>query len=285
MRYKNLICAAFLLFLQFHFAFAQPNAESVDFLREGTIPPKFKASLKTRLEQFITAMRDERWETVSEMLSNLGDSPKGAGNAAERKQCLIDQIKAEPLIKFEPNRTTTSTAFFNKPLEQKRWWIEGTGEFKTDSSVVSKRIVITVSLQKSIWVFLPEIYLDKWEENKVSQTTEADYVKFVEVIQSPDAPVEISIVSVKRNSKFPFLRNLTFEVYNKTAKSINGISYRTAGTLSGNSQNIEPQKSVRIETSIGVPIIFCVGEQTQKLFIDTVWFADKTEWKLKTIKK
>jgi hypothetical protein len=280
---KSFLCATFLLFWAINSTFAQTKSEAVVQWRGAIIPAALREPLKNRLDEFVSAVRKGQWNKVNELLGDFRGRSGGLKYSVKHKQCLIDSIKASPLISFKYNKTSQLMGTRNEPLGKQWWNIEGTGEFKTESGIVSKEITISAYRNKSNWFFTPGFYFNRWNLDKVMQTAEEDFVKYIEVLQSPDSMVEIQNVSVKSGARFPE-RLLTFDVFNKSTKTISGLNYKVMGNFfipPNGIKEIKPNEKATFETKISPGATFCEGEIKRQFFIDTVWFTDKTEWNLK----
>jgi hypothetical protein len=211
-------------------------------------------------------------------------NPEKPASTSSIKNCLLDQLRSAPLIEFSPQRITHVASILSQPLHKQRWNIQGQGQFKTASGVLSKPTTVMATYIMDRWYFIPPSYDREWERRYVSlETPSSDLVRFVELLNPQDSPVSIEDLTITIHKEYRSLRDMRFVVRNKTAKTIRNIRYRVTGgttvtVLAG--VEIEPGGAQVLEVTVSAYSYFCQGEQKRRLFVDRVKFADKREWNI-----
>lgn len=279
---------AILLGLAILQANGQSTAALNDFTRGSGIPVSLKERLKVRLESFVRAQQEGKWELVWEMTGWDRASYKGTKTTPSEKKCLIDQMKANQLIAFRPTQTRFSTGILSLPLREKWWSVQGIGEFQTAAGKATKTIDIIAKRQDNDWFFLPYIDDDEWERRYISQAaSSSEIVKYIDVESQPGCSVEIQNLSANIDETYLSLRDVTFEVRNKTKKTVTGVGYRILTPVGetyasvGRGVTIKPAEFATFEITMSVYKYFCQGPQRRTFLIDFVQFTDGSEWRLR----
>ncbi|SRR6266436_6108283 len=118
---------------------------------------------------------------------------------------------------------------------------------------------------------------------------QADFRKYLEIVFPPDCPVELIDLSVRMNPKDPSLRDVRFKVRNRSKEAMTRFSFQIStrgeeGSLGvGTSLKAKPGEIVDGPDNLDyLGYVFCEGEQHRRLVVDSVRFADDTQWELRT---
>src|ERR1044072_6936514 len=87
------------------------------------IPVELRASLVEGIQHFVKAQRDNDWNQVSLLLGEFRGMSYGIQYSKTHKECLIEQMKSERMLSFQPTGAGFSTAMLGRPLSQKWWYI------------------------------------------------------------------------------------------------------------------------------------------------------------------
>jgi len=120
----------------------------------GRIPRSMQSSLIERMNAFVEAQRDGRWDQVIEMLGPFSSSYSRREYTSVEKEWVVQKLKEKPLIKFTPRVVTFSTANFSRPLAKRSWYLEGEGEFLNSEK---GKVVIALYRYNSEWYFQPMV--------------------------------------------------------------------------------------------------------------------------------
>jgi len=271
------------------------SASSVIAQQNQLATPDFRglpdqAALVQRIQEFVKAQREQDWNRVSNLLGPFRGSAYGKRYTNDHKQCLIEQMKSDPMLTFAPMGAGFSTEILSRPLSKKWWYIRGIAEFgkqrrnvKIDSTIIAYRF-------EGQWFYTPPDYDDEWEATKIN---EADLVedlsRFLKVEIDPDCPLELVRLSVHIDPKYRSLRRLSFDLRNNSRKEVDGLTFRIAevsgdGSMtSGMPFKMMPGETVSSPDHINYSgyAYYCEGESYKRFIIDSVSFKDGTRWKPK----
>lgn len=273
---RTLICASFML-LQSNFS------TTVSVQTGGSIPDELRASMDARLYSFVQAQRDGNWDLVVSMLGRYRRG--GTGDhlyTPEHKACLISQMQAFPMISFTVTGVQFSSEILTMPAGKRWWYLFGDAVFggnspgKQSSSVVAYR-------DKGEWYFTPPNFDDSWAKTHTTKSElAADHLNEVEIERTPDSPLDVLDLHVFIDTEYFSLRNVKFKLRNNTTKTVTAFNV-TLSTDDGSSslstpRTIDPGDASEVAMSSSRYVYFCDGVDQDKLVVDSVSFADGSEW-------
>ncbi len=286
-------CVLLLVLCQFFTdvsGIAQGRKTPTGPLAGAVIPISLQQSLKQRLDQFIIAQKEGRWDDVALLMGDFRSNSNGRRYTQEQKKCLIEQMKASPLAIFDYKKTGFSTEILGMPLSRKWWYIIGETGASSDA-FKKKQVTITAYRASGKWFFSPPNLDDEWVRERISEEDlKADFSKYLQVIVPLDCPVELLDLSVHIDPKFLSLRNVQFKVRNRSRKAVRGFSFKiirsdeNGGISVGTGLHMEPGEVVDGPTDLNYSayLFYCEGEQHRRLIMDSVEFVDGAQWKLRT---
>ena len=281
-----LIACLNFLFISASLVLAQENKTKAPDLRG--IPYNLQPSLLERIREFTEAQRNGEWEKIPALLGEFRDNSYRRRYTDEHRQCLIEQMKSSPMVSFVPSGAGISTETLSKPLSRKWWYIRGEAKFRNDGQDVKGQATIVAYRYSGQWFLTPPNYDDEWKRTKIStEDLAADLSKYLKVEVPPDCPLEIMNLSVKIHPNYRSLRQVTFNVRNKSRKNVDGLGFRIekmdrSGSMSsGTSLEIKAGEIVHSPDNItySAYVYYCEGESYNRFIIDWVRFADGTRWK------
>ena len=250
----------------------------------GSLPAELRPSLDARLASFVEAQRDGDWDLVASMLGRYRRG--GTGDhlyTAAHKACLVRQMQASPMVSFTITGVAFSTEILEMPVSTRWWYLSGDAVFREGSHGKQASKVVAYR-DNGEWYFTPP-NLDDYPMRKETAETDlaTDHVNEVEVERTPDSPLEVLDLHVFIDRTDPSNRNVEFKLRNHTAKKVTAFVinfYSNAGGSTGLSkgENIDPGGVLKESTSLSRYLYFCDGVNKDKLVVDTVIFADGSEW-------
>jgi hypothetical protein len=265
-------------------AVGQPHRPS------GKLPEELRPSLQKRLAIFTQAQADGRWEEVSNLLGRYrrggtGDHPY----TSVHKACLVSQMQTQPMVEFTFSfeNILHSTEILSMPAASRWWYLAGEATFRSQSGELTKQQTQVVAYRdQNQWYFTPPNYDSYWEKSHI---TDADFsidrADEIQVENNPKCPLEIREVHVFMDKQHPSLRDVKFALRNKTSRKVKGFTvrlYDKGGSViyaAGADMKSNEQHSDKMNTSAYV--YFCDGIQKQRFVVDSVYFADGSEWQRK----
>ena len=256
------------------------------------IPASLRSSLSQRIHDFTEAQRQGKWDRAGELLGKFRGSAHGRQYTNGHRQCLIEQMKSAPMVGFAPVGVGYSTEILSRPLSEKWWYIRGSAEFTREGHSVKGEATIIAYRYQGQWFFTPPNYDDESESKIRAQDLAADLSNYLKVEIAPDCPLEMTRLSVKVNARYRSLRNITFDLRNKSRKEVHGLGFRIAkadgkGSMSsGMPFRISPGATTSSPDNISYSgyVYYCEGESLNRFIIDWVSFSDGTKWNLKVKK-
>lgn len=249
-----------------------------------------QARLVQRIQEFVEAQRDQDWNRVSDLLGPFRGSAYSKRFTNEHKQCLIEQMKTDPMLTFAPIGAGYSTEILGRPLSQKWWYISGIAEFAREGRNVKSKSTIIAYRFEGRWFFTPPNYDDSWEATKITEPDlSEDLSRYLKVEIRPDCPLKLVRLSVRIDPKYRSLRRVSFDLRNNSRKEVDGLSFRIVkvngdgSVSSGMPFKMMPGETVSSSDNIKYSgyLYFCEGESYNRFIIDSVGFKDGTEWKLR----
>lgn len=285
LRLISLLASCFLLC---PWSAAQQNQAGRTALRG--IPPELHSSLLEGIQRFVEAQRVGNWDQVSVLLGDFRGASYRKRFTKQHKECLIEQMKSERMLSFAPMRVSLSTEILGMPLSQKWWFIHGIAEFDKNGVKAERETSITAYRFQDRWFFTPPNYDERWQAEKITEADlNADLSGFLKVDIAPDCPLELVRLSVRMDPKFRSLRQLSFDLRNKSKKEVERIGFRidtpgsTGSTTVGTPFKMYPGETVSSANSVnyGGYAYYCEGESERRFSIDWVRFKDGSRWTLK----
>lgn len=253
--------------------------------KDGAIPADIKPSLDSRLTRFTQAQADGKWDEVSTLLGRYRMG--GVGHhplTAEAKACLISQMKEIPMISFETQRVVSSTEILGLPLDKRFWDLIGEAMFRTPTTGEHKsQSKVTAYRDNGKWYFSPPNYDDYWLKTHL---TEADFAvdrpDEIKIEDTASSPLEISDVHAFLDKEYRSLLRVTFKLKNRTSKKVSAFTvrfYDQGGSVEYSAPHaIEPGGAIDEKETLSRWVYFCDGVTRNKVVVDSVSFADGTEW-------
>ena len=255
------------------------------------IPVHLHSSLLEGIEKFAEAQRVGNWEQVSIL---LGDFRGGASYrkryTKQHKECLIEQMKSEPMVSFTLTGAGYSTEILGLPLEKKWWYISGFAEFSKNGVKAERKTTIIAYRFHGRWFFTPPDYDDRWRAEKITEADlNEDLSRFLKVEIAPDCPLELVRLSVRMDPEFRSLRRVSFDLRNNSRKEVSGLGFSIVNVsgdgslMSGMPFKMLPGETVSSPDRIKYSgyVHYCEGESHKRFIIDDVSFKDGSEWSLK----
>lgn len=251
------------------------------------IPAHLHSSLLEGIEQFVEAQRVGNWDQVSILLGDFRGASSGKRYTKQHKECLIEQMKSEPMLTFTTTGVSYSTAILGRPLEQKWWSINGIAKFDKDGVKTERETTITAYRSQGRWFFAPPSYDDRWQAEKITEADlNEDLSRFLRVEIAPDCPLELVRLSVRMDPKFRSLRQLNFDLRNNSKKQVDRISFSILNVSGDGSTTVGTPFQMRPGETVSRPNAvkyggygyYCEGESVRRFVIDSVTFKDGTRW-------
>ena len=252
----------------------------------GALPTNLRSSLQERLSLFTQAQAEGHWDEVARLLGRYRRGGVGAHlYTPTHKQCLISQMQTSPLVgfSFSFEKVMFSTEILSMPAASRWWYLAGEGTFQRQSGEIKQETQLVAYRDNGRWYFTPPNYDGRWEK---SHTTEADFAidraDEIKVENNSRCPLEIRDVHVFMDRKFPSLRDLKFTLQNRTPKRVRGFTvrlYEGKGSTSHSAgREIEPHAAVEEKMDSSAYVYFCDGIKKKRFVVESVWFADGSEW-------
>jgi hypothetical protein len=280
-----------LLILVISVVFCSAQNKQKNPWRRALIPIELRPLLMHRLEEFAELHRQEKRARIFDYLYESQNTDRFGKYNDEQRQCIIEQIKANPMVNFTFVKTNTSTFNIDAPLDEKIWTVEVDAEFNTESGILRTRTNLGARYYNQNWFFsVPDFYTKSWFAKKNARADlSAEMKELLEVVEQPGSPVEVFDVSVKSHPKSHLLRDYRFKVRNKTKKVIVSYGYRfiEAGQTVFSPNDIKRGEFAFNDGFYVSGQLFCEEkERPVRLVVTYVKFNDGTEWisKLRNIK-
>jgi hypothetical protein len=250
----------------------------------GSLPDDLRPSLDARLSTFVQAQNDGKWELVASMLGRYRRG--GAGDhlyTPQQKACPVSQTRAFPMISFTDPRVRFSTEILSMPAGRRWWFLSGEAVFGGKSP--GKRSTTVVAYRhEGEWYFTPPNFDDYWARTQIAETDLAtDHGNEVEVERTPDSPLEVLDLRVFIDKGEPSIRDVKFKLRNRTVKKVTAFVINIYSNADGSTglsmgQNIDPGGVLEVNTSSSRYVYFCDGVNKDRVVVDSVSFADGSEW-------
>jgi hypothetical protein len=257
-------------------------------------PPELKPALDARLNLFLSAQANGRWDYVSDL---LGDYRRSFGNylkfTTSHKTCLVSEMQKSPMVSFD--YTVQETPFSSEILTTptgRRWWVlTGEGTFRIGTKTVKQKTWLTAYRDRDDWFFSPPTFDGADAIRERQKEASKDRKDQVDLHLSPDCPLEIVELHVIDDPGNSAARDIQFRLHNKTNKPVISYGYEISdeheeGSISfstgAQKDAIEPNgTSHEFNESDVVYQYWCEGEPRIRIKIEHVAFADGQESKIK----
>ena len=199
-------------------------------------------------------------------------------------------MKSERMLSFQATGVSFSTEILGMPLSQKWWFIRGIAEFDKNGAKAERETTITAYRFQDQWFFTPPSYDERWHAEKITEAElNADLSRYLKVNIAPNCPLQLVRLSVRMDPKFRSLRQLGFDLRNKSKKEVEAIGFRidtpgrTGSTTVGTPFQMYPGETVSRPDAVkyGGYAYYCEGESERRFTIDWVRFKDGSRWSLK----
>lgn len=137
-----------------------------------------------------------------------------------------------------------------------------------------------VYMDKGEWYFSPPNYDTYWLRSHLSDAElSADYSDEIEIPSDSTSPLEILDIHAFINKEALTDRDVTFKLRNRSSKTVTAFGWQARNQQYGTGCQIEPGSSLDQKmTSSRYGYYFCDGVRKDKLFVDSVFFADGSKW-------
>jgi hypothetical protein len=256
------------------------------------LPAQLKPALDARLNLFLSAQANGRWDYVSDL---LGQYRRGYFSGylkftPSHKACLISEMQKYPMVSFD--YTVQEAPFSSEILSTpagRRWWIlTGEGTVRIGTKTVKQKTWLTAYRDRNDWFFSPPVFDGADAIRERQKEASKDRKDQVDLLISPDCPLEVVELHVIDDPKNSAARDIQFRLHNKTNKPVTSYGYKisdeheegsiTFGT-GAQKDAIEPNgTSHEFHEGDVVYQYWCEGEPRIRIKIRYVVFADGAEW-------
>jgi hypothetical protein len=255
-------------------------------------PAELKPALDTRLNLFLGAQANGRWDHVSDL---LGDYRRGYFSGylkftPSHKTCLISEMQKSPMVSFDytVQEAPFSSEILSTPAGRRWWRLMGEGTFRIGTKTVKQKTWITAYRDRNDWFFSPPTFDGADAVREHQKEASKDRKDQVDLLISPDCPLEVVELHVFDDPKNFAARDIHFRLHNKTNKPVTRYGYEISDGHEGGSISFGTgaQKdaiqangtSHEFHENDVVYQYWCEGEPRIRIRIDHVAFADGTEW-------
>ena len=195
-------------------------------------------------------------------------------------------MQKAPMVSFDytVQEAPFSSEILTTPASRRWWRLEGEGAFRTGTKTVKQKTWLTAYRDRNDWFFSPPTF-DGADAVRERQKDTKDHV---DLLISPDCPLEVVEVHVIDDPKNFAARDIQFRLHNKTSKPVTSYGYAISdeheeGSISfgtgAQKDAIEPNgTSHDFHENYVLYQYWCEGEPRIRIKIDHVAFADGTEW-------
>ncbi|MGB6743074.1 MAG: hypothetical protein WBE38_05390 [Terracidiphilus sp.] len=249
----------------------------------GKLPDDLKPSLETRLALYTQAQRDGQWDVVASMLGGYRGGGRSDPITSAHRNCLIEQMKAMPMITFKYEDAEFSTEILNVPPERRWWLVRGDATLKINGEEKVIKLMFPAYRDHGQWYFSPPNMDEYWEKTRLTEADfAADYANEIIIHNNPDCPLEITDLHASLDRTYPSLRNLMFKLKNRSRKKVVAYTLRLyvrgGDTIYGTHGEIDPGGSRDEKMQSSRYVYFCDGVTNDNLIVDDATFADGTDW-------
>ena len=288
---RKTLLGLFLLLLGTAVSSFPQNNESI--VSSSQIPPELRGSLISRLNLFLSAQAENRWNYVSSLLGNSRSAlVRDVPYTSAHRACLLSAMKASPMVEFALKEVRESpynswriqTASGPAPMARSAWVLFGEASFRSDSGTVKKFTSVIAYRDKEKW------YLTPAAVDNVELTREEllrDRKDEVQLLIPADCPLELIDLRVRIDPKNVGSRDVHFRLRNRTNQRVTRYGFviddeQQQGSISyAAGANLEPGGVTDEfnETHVLYSFWRCEGEPPIRIQIDHVGLADGTEWR------
>lgn len=250
---------------------------------KASIPDELRTSLQSRLTLFTQAQADDRWDLVASMLGRYRGGSGHDPYTQAHKDCLISQMQSFPMVSFTVTDYRFSTEILGAPADRRWWYLVGDAVYRMKSGDQQQHSEMVAYRDKGEWYFTPPNYDRSWERTHLTEADlSADYSEEIEIEPEATSPLEIFDLHVSLDKQYPSLRNLTLKLRNRSSKNVSAFDlrlYSDGGSVPyGAGCDMEPGSSREEKMSSARYSYFCEGVKKDKFVVDSVRFADGSEW-------
>lgn len=255
-------------------------------------PTELKPALDARLNVFLSAQAEGRWEEVSDL---LGDYRRGYFSGylkftRSHKTCLVSEMRKFPMVSFD--YTVQDSPFSSELLMTpagRRWWrLVGEGTFRAGTKTIKQATWLMAYRDCGDWFFSPPNFDGADAVRERQGEGPKDRKDQIDLLPSPDCPLEVVELRVLDDPKNPAARAIYFRLHNKTDKTATRYGYeitddRGKGSISfgtGAEKDVIAPNGVSREfhEKDVVYQYWCAGKSRTRITIDHVALSDGTEW-------
>jgi hypothetical protein len=252
-------------------------------------PTELKPALAARLNLFQSAQAEGRWDDVSDL---LGDYRRGYFSGylkftQSHKTCLVSEMQKFPMVSFDYSIQDSpySSEILLTPAGRRWWRLVGDGTCRVGTKTVKQATWLIAYRDRENWFFSPPTF-DGADAIRERQTEASkDRQDQVDLLTTPDCPLEVVDLHVFDDSKNPAARDLYFRLHNKTDMTVTRYGYEITdehggGSISfGTGEALAPNGISReFHENDVVYQYWCEGEARIRVKIDHAALADGTEW-------
>jgi hypothetical protein len=286
---KNANLGTFLLFIAL-LGIAPPLIMPQEIIVEPEnlkgIPADLQLSLIDELRRFVLAQKNGQWDQVSGLLGDIRmSSYHPLFYTSKHKQCLIEQMKSFRMVGFKVTGIYVSSGTITLPENKKWWFLAGEVEFAEGRKPQGGGFPLIAYRNKNGWYFTPQNYDNDWLKQRITeQELMADQSNNLLAQQEHGCPLEIVDLSVKIDPQNLSSRIVRFHFRNKSNKTVTGISFslfnENGSTGIGMPMKIVPGEKAALPKDLSYPAFryCCLGEEKNRLLIDSINFEDGTTW-------
>jgi len=255
-------------------------------------PAELKPALEIRLNSFLSAQADGRWQDIPYL---LGDYRRGYFSGylkftQSHKTCLVSEMQKFPMVSF--NYTIQDSPYSSEILMTpagRRWWrLVGEGTFRIGTKIITQQTWLIAYRDRGDWFFSPpnldgaEAIRDRQKEAPKDRRDQVD------LLISPDCPLEVVDLRVLDDPGNPAARDIYFRLHNKTDMTVTRYGYEITddhgkGSVSfgtgAQKDAIAPNGVSReFHENDVVYQYWCEGEARTRIKVDHAALSDGTEW-------
>jgi hypothetical protein len=254
------------------------------------LPEKLKPALDARLQLFLSAQANGRWDYVADMLGNYRRGGGYLKFTPSHKTCLISEMQKSPMVSFD--YTVQEVPFSSEILTTsagRRWWtLTGEGTFRIGAKTVKQKTWVIAYRDRNDWFFSPPTFDGADAVRERQKEASKDRKDQVDLLNGSDCPLEVVDLHVFDDPRNSAARDIHFQLHNKTNIPVTGYGFEIsdehdAGSISfgtgAQKDAIEANGiSHEFNESSALYLYWCEGEPRIRIKIDNVAFADGTEW-------
>ncbi len=257
-------------------------------------PQQLRPAMEARLQQFIAAQSEGRWDDVSTLLGSYryGTLAGPMPYTPAHKACLASQMQASPLVEFtfSIQESPFSSAILTTPAGRRWWTLVGDGVISGRSETERRRVSVVAYRDRGTWFFTPQYIDDRaWARAHIrADEIAADQKDRVKLALAPGCPLEIVDVHAFRDPKNVASLRIEFRFRNNSDKPVGAYNFeikdrehggsRSTGTGSPRDRLAPGGLSRKWTDHFVMYSYWCQGESKPVIEIQSVTFADGSTW-------